>query len=170
MELGGKCPAIVLDDANLEQAADLCAKGALMHHGQICFSTERIIVHKSVSEEFKKLIKAAYEKNSSISGQGVTEGIVAHAHDVLIDAQNQGAEFLIGGPEYVNRDSKASLKPSLIFQPSKDARIRDEETFGPSASMYEVSSDEEAINLANDSSYGMSLTIGSHRELTSIEV
>lgn len=154
MELGGKCPAIVLDDANLEQAAELCAKGALMNHGQICFSTERIIVHKKVAADFKKHVVEAFKKNSPIAGSGVTDGIVAHAHEVLLDAQKHGAEFLVGGPEYVNGDSKASLKPSLIFQPNKDARIRDEETFGPSASLYEVSSDEEAIDVANDSSYG----------------
>lgn len=56
MELGGKCPAVVFDDANLQQAATLCAKGAFLHHGQICFSTERIIVQRKVADKFQELL------------------------------------------------------------------------------------------------------------------
>ena len=159
MELGGKCPSIVLDDAKLDQAAELCAKGAMMNHGQVCFSTERIIVHEKVAEEFKKLVTKAFESNAAIAGSAVTEGIATHAHDVLVDAKNHGAEFLVGGPEWVNGDRKTSLKPALVLHPKKDARIKDEETFGPSASLYVVASDEEAIDLANDSSYGLNACV-----------
>jgi acyl-CoA reductase-like NAD-dependent aldehyde dehydrogenase len=77
---------------------------------------------------------------------------------VLIDAQSKGGKFLIGGPEYL---SPTSLKPTLVTNISIDARIRDEETFGPSASVYMVESDEEAIELANDSAYGLNAAVHS---------
>ena len=130
MELGGKCPAIVLDDADLEQAADLCAKGAIIHHGQVCFSTERIIVHQSVADRFKDLLAKAVNDSAGIAGSGVTKGIVSHAYDVHQDAQAKGLEYLVGGPEYIDGDSKASLKPSIVLEPKNGARIVDEETFG----------------------------------------
>ncbi|KAL9057707.1 MAG: hypothetical protein Q9162_002181 [Coniocarpon cinnabarinum] len=159
MELGGKSPAIVLDDADLEQAADLCAKGALIHHGQICFSTERIIVHEKVASRFKELLVKAIDDNAQVAGSAVSHGIAAHAHEVLEDAQANGLEFLTGGPEFLDGDNRISLKPSIIMEPKGDARIVDEETFGPSASLYVVASDQAAIDRANDSSYGLNSAI-----------
>jgi acyl-CoA reductase-like NAD-dependent aldehyde dehydrogenase len=88
MELGGKSPAIVLDDADIPKAAELCARGAFFHHGQICFSTERIIVQKSIAESFTAaLINAANTLTTrGIAGCAVTEGIAQHAYEVLQDA------------------------------------------------------------------------------------
>ncbi|GAB7351609.1 hypothetical protein MBLNU459_g2227t1 [Dothideomycetes sp. NU459] len=141
MELGGKCPSIVLDDANLQKAAILSAKGALLHHGQICFGTERIIVHRAVADKFIELL-------------------VKHALEVLQDAKDKGAKFLYGSPEYAGKNA---VKPALVqvdASASKDhLRIVDEETFGPSASVYIVDSDEEAIAIANRSAYGLNATI-----------
>ena len=101
-----------------------------MHHGQVCFSTERIIVHEKIAEQFKKMLAQAFEKNAPMAGSAVSEGIAAHAHDVLADAQKQGLDFLVGGPEYVNGDHKVALRPSVILEPKGEARILDEETFG----------------------------------------
>ena len=159
MELGGKCPAIVLDDADLEQAVDLCAKGAIIHHGQVCFSTERIIVHEKIATKFKELLIKATKDNSGIAGSAVSENIAAHAYDIHKDAQVKGLEYLVGRPKYLDGDTKASLKPSIILEPKNDARIIDEETFGPSASLYVVESDEAAISRANDSEYGLNACI-----------
>lgn len=159
MELGGKCPAIVLEDADLAKAAQMCAQGAFVHHGQICFSTERIIVHASIAEEFKAQLKASVEKDHQSAGQAVSTSIATHAHEVLKDAESHaksGEAFLTGGPDLTG---PASLKPSIVLQPSPDARIFDEETFGPSASLYVVESDEEAIKLANSSSYGLNASV-----------
>ncbi|KAK3060857.1 hypothetical protein LTS18_007543 [Coniosporium uncinatum] len=158
MELGGKCPAIVLDDADLEKAATLCARGALLHHGQICFSTERIIVQKTVSEKFLELLVAAVK--SMPGGTAITEGIAQHAYEVLQDAKEKGVQFVYGGPEMA---SKSAVKPALVqIEPTtrkEDLRIVDEETFGPSASIYVVEDDEEAIAIANRSAYGLNATI-----------
>ncbi|KAK0247398.1 hypothetical protein LTS09_017475 [Friedmanniomyces endolithicus] len=160
MELGGKGPAIVLDDANLQKAAVLCAKGATIHHGQICFSTERIIVLESVAKQFQELLVKAMEKEQG--GQAVHSGIAEKARDILQQAKDNGNEFLIGGPEMA---VKNGVRPSIVVvdpkTPKDQLRIVDEETFGPSASLYVVDSDIEAIRLANSSAYGLNATIHS---------
>ncbi|KAF1994306.1 aldehyde dehydrogenase [Amniculicola lignicola CBS 123094] len=157
MELGGKGPAIVLEDADLEKAAFMCAMGAVADHGQLCFSTERIIVHKSIYPKFISILAATMSKLPP-AGNAVTLQSATHAHDVLVDAQQKGAEFLIGGPEYL---SETSLKPTLVTNVNPDMRIWDEETFGPSASVYIAEDDEDAIKKANNSSYGLSAAVHS---------
>lgn len=158
MELGGKCPALVLDDANLRKAAKMCAIGATVHHGQICFSTERVIVLKSVAEEFQKyLVEAMANMKPS---QAVHSGIADKARDILQEAKDKGNEFLVGGPEMV---VKNGVKPSIVVVSPKadksDLKIVDEETFGPSASLYVVETDEDAVRLANASAYGLNATV-----------
>ncbi|ORY08374.1 Aldehyde/histidinol dehydrogenase [Clohesyomyces aquaticus] len=122
--LSGKCPAIVLDDADLQEAAKLCALGA------------------AVAEKFQDVLVKAME------GDAVT----SHS-----DAQAKGEKFLVGGAEY---SKPLSLKPTILLEP-KDSRIVDEETFGPSASLYVVENDEVAIELANRSAYGLNAKIWS---------
>ncbi|GAB7341355.1 hypothetical protein MBLNU457_7615t1 [Dothideomycetes sp. NU457] len=160
MELGGKCPAVIFDDANLQQAATLCAKGAFLHHGQICFSTERIIVQRKVADKFQELlIKVAQDTGG---GTAVHSGIASHAYDVLEDAKQKGCKFIYGSAEYQDDDKKA-VKPALVQVDPKtspdELRIVDEETFGPSASVYIVDTDEEAITVANKSAYGLNATV-----------
>lgn len=157
MELGGKGPSIVLDDADLDRAAELCAQGATLHHGQLCFSTERIIVQKSIAEQFIQKIKRAME-GIATAGTAVDEVSAKHAYEVLVDAQENGATFLCGSPKYVGTNS---LQPALVTNVTPKARIWDEETFGPSATIYVVDTDDEAIERANDSAYGLSAAVHS---------
>jgi acyl-CoA reductase-like NAD-dependent aldehyde dehydrogenase len=154
MELGGKCAAIVLDDANFEDAAAKCIQGAFMHHGQICFSTERIIVLESVADKFIELLKLKAE--GFAPGSGASGDIVRNAHDTLVDAEKKGAKFLIGGPKYTG---PAELLPTIVTGVTRDMRIFDIETFGPSVSVYVVKDDEAAIEAANDSVYGLNASI-----------
>lgn len=81
-----------------------------------------------------------------------------HAYDVLKDAQDKGAKFLAGGPDYL---TATSLKPTLVTDVPWEARIRDEETFGPSASVYMAEDDNDAIAKANDSAYGLNAAVHS---------
>ena len=81
-----------------------------------------------------------------------------HAYDVLADAQDKGATFLAGGLQYL---SKTSLKPTLVANVSRDARIFDEETFGPSASIFVAESDDHAVEIANDTVYGLNAAVHS---------
>jgi acyl-CoA reductase-like NAD-dependent aldehyde dehydrogenase len=157
MELGGKCPAIVLEDADLQEAAKQCALGAVLHHGQICFSTERIIVLSSVAETFQDHLIRAMENMSGPAGSAVSSSIAGHAEDVIRDALEKGGKVLTGGVD--DHAVSLSLKPTIILNPSTSSRILDEETFGPSASLYVVSSDAEAIELANRSAYGLNATV-----------
>ncbi|KAF2110815.1 Aldehyde/histidinol dehydrogenase [Lophiotrema nucula] len=157
MELGGKGPAIVLDDADLEEAAKFCAMGTVLNHGQICFSTERIIVHAGVAEKFQQLLVKTMEGLGEVAGSAVSESIAQHAQDVLKDSEAKGDSFLVGGVDY---SKPLSLKPTIVLEP-KDSRIVDEETFGPSASLYVVEDDAAAIERANRTSYGLNATIWS---------
>ncbi|USP78846.1 hypothetical protein yc1106_06120 [Curvularia clavata] len=159
LELGGKCPAIVLEDADLAVAAQQCALGATMNHGQICFSTERIIVLEGVAKEFQThLVEAMRKVQKDLTGSAVTKDIAQHAEEVIRDAESRGETVILGSSNAAS-GSEAVLPPTLVLSPSDSSRIFDEETFGPSASLYVVKSDEEAINLANRSSYGLNATV-----------
>src|SRR5207248_2052691 len=92
------------------------------------------------------------------AGDAVSRQSASHAYEVLKDAEEKGAKFLCGGLEYL---SETSLKPTLVTNVSKDARIADEETFGPSASVYIAEDDDEAIKMANDSAYGLNAAVHS---------
>lgn len=163
MELGGKCPAIVLDDADIPKAAEMCARGAFMHHGRICFGTERIIVQRSIAEDFTAaLVDAAKTLTAQgIAGTAVSEGIAQHAYEVLQDAKTKGCRFIFGDAAF-KEGSSTSLEPAIVaVDPgaTNDLRIVDEESFGPSASLYVVDTDEEAVELANRSAYGLNSSI-----------
>ncbi|PYH40471.1 ALDH-like protein [Aspergillus saccharolyticus JOP 1030-1] len=163
LELGGKCPAIVLDDADIYRAAEMCARGAFLHHGQICFSTERIIVHKAIAESFTAmLVQAAGAVTAQgMSGRAITEDIAQHAYDVVQDAASKGCRLVFGKASFKEKSSVA-LEPTIIGVDTTSPtslRIIDEESFGPSVSLYIVNDDEEAIKLANQSAYGLNASI-----------
>ena len=159
MELGGKGPAVVLDDADLEKTATLCAMGATLHHGQLCFSTERILVHKKIYKPFLKHLTKVFQDMQS-AGSAVNVQGAQHAYDMLKDAQDKGAKFLVGGLEYADGDeTKACLRPTLLTGTNSDMRIWDDETFGPSASVFMFEDDEDGILKANDSKYGLSVAV-----------
>ena len=160
MELGGKCPAIVLDDADLPKAAHMCASGAMLHHGQICFGTERIIVEQKVADEFIALLVKQVEATKMNGGVAVSERIAANGLNILKDAKEKGAKFLTGDAELLGKNS---ICPALIQIDPKTKieamKIVDEESFTPTASVYVVENDDEAIALANRSAYGLNAAI-----------
>lgn len=97
-------------------------------------------------------------ENIPTAGVAVDDASAQHAYDVLVDAQSNGATFLVGTPKY---NSKNSLQPALLTDVTPKARIWDEETFGPSATVYVFNTDEQAIECANDSAYGLSAAVHS---------
>jgi len=158
MELGGKCPAIVLDDADLPKAAGMCASGATLHHGQICFGTERIIVHQKVADQFVTLLVKQVE--SANGGVAVSERIALNGLNILKDAKEKGAKFLTGDAELLGKNSICPALVQIDPKTNVDAmKIIDEESFTPTASVYVVENDEEAIALANRSAYGLNAAI-----------
>jgi acyl-CoA reductase-like NAD-dependent aldehyde dehydrogenase len=166
MELGGKSPAIVLEDADLPRAAGLIVRGAFFHHGQICFSTERVIVVEAVAEEFKRLLKVEAEKIPH-AGTAAQMRFAVHAEELVAEAVSKGAKPLIGGPGFV---STAAARPTILTGVTKDMRICDEETFGPSCTLYVVKDADDAVKLANDSAYGLSAAIHTRDMLRFIEL
>jgi vanillin dehydrogenase len=162
MELGGKAPFVVLADADLEAAAAAASFGAFMNQGQICMSTERLIVDKSVAAEFTRLLadRAAKlvvgdpEERSTQLGPLVHEGAVDHVAALVQDAVDQGATLVTGG-----RADGLFFPPTVLTGVTKAARIYTEESFGPLAPIIEVDGVEEAIEVANDSEYGLSAAL-----------
>ena len=170
MELGGKSPAIVLENADLKRAAQLCADGAFLHHGQICMSTDRIIVVREVAEEFSKCLKEYIErKYVDSAGFAVSSSVAQRAHSLVSEATKNGASYLVGGNEW-NGDSGASLKPTIITNVKPEDAIYAEETFGPSATLHVVDSENEAITLANDTAYGLNAAVHSKDVLAALRV
>ena len=161
MELGGKAPAIVLKDANLEKAAQGCAVGAFVHSGQICMSTERILVHSSVAEKFREALKAAMEK---IFGKESPAPILVNAPPVqknkkLVEqALSKGAKILAGDLNAEER-SDTRMRPIVVEGVTKDMDLYQTESFGPTVSLIVVDSEEEAIEIANDTEYGLSSAV-----------
>lgn len=160
MELGGKAPSIVCEDANLQTAGLQCALGAFLHAGQICMSTERIIVNRKVAEPFKEALKGAVEQ---VFGGGDTPILVnsppvAKNKKLLANALEHGAKVVYGDPEH-EAESNTRMRPVVIENVSKEADIYHTESFGPTVSIYVVDSDEEAIAIANDTDYGLSSAV-----------
>ncbi|VUC25006.1 unnamed protein product [Clonostachys rosea] len=154
MELGGKCPVIICEDADLAKAAKAAAFGAFLHHGQICMSTERIIVVKSVADEFTSLLKAEVAGWSQMPSYAASKEFASKAHRALEDARAEGAEFIVGDNSFRD-EHKASLTPTIVTGVNPESRLYDEETFGPSSSLYIVDDAEAGLELANSSKYGL---------------
>ena len=162
LELGGKAPLIVLDDADLDAAVNAAAFGAYMNQGQICMSTERIVVDESVADEFVQRLAA---KASSLSLRDPSEGpavlgsIVDPAasdrvQQLLADAQSKGASLAAGG-----HCNGTLMDATVLDRVTPAMRIYAEESFGPVVSIVRVNGEEEALEAANDSEYGLSAAI-----------
>jgi acyl-CoA reductase-like NAD-dependent aldehyde dehydrogenase len=160
MELGGKAPTIVCEDADLQKAALGCALGAFLHAGQICMSTERIIVHEKVADAFKEALKPTvnqvFGETSSLTL--ISEAPVRKNKDLLQDAIGKGASIIHGDASH-NADMKTAMRPVVIEKVTKDMDLFNTESFGPTVSMYTVASDEAAIELANDTDYGLAAAV-----------
>ncbi|KAI1115733.1 aldehyde dehydrogenase [Nemania sp. NC0429] len=158
LELGGKAPAIVWEDANLDLAAECCSLGAFVNSGQVCMSTERIIVHKKVSESFQVKLQEAVGKMwpdalVHINSQGVEKN-----KRLVRDAASKGASILSGDVN-TEESSATRLKPIVIAKVTPDMDIYKQESFGTTVSLLEVDSEEEALRIANDTEYGLASAV-----------
>lgn len=162
LELGGKAPFIVLDDADLDEAVKAAAFGAFMNQGQICMSTERIIVVDSVADAFaaKFADKIATYRTGDPRVGGCQLGAVvdartvAHVEGLVADAVADGATRLAGGP------SDGVLMPATVVADVTPAmRLFREESFGPVVALVRARDEAHAVALANDSEYGLSSSV-----------
>jgi vanillin dehydrogenase len=161
LELGGKAPLIVLDDADLDQAVDAAAFGAFMNQGQICMSTERIIVDDKVADAFvaKFAAKASKLRTGDPRGHVVLGSLVdlapAERMDVLIaDATAKGAKVVAGG-----KRNGTVVEATLLDHVTAKMKIYNEESFGPVKSIIRVNGVDEAVRVANDTEYGLSAAV-----------
>ena len=163
LELGGKAPFIVLEDADLEGAVNAAIFGAFLYQGQICMSTERFVVDDAVADEFVAKFAArirGLEQGSPVSNPGsvvgpmISQGSVQRINQLLDDAIGKGATIVAGGLA-----EQAQMAPTLVDRVSSAMEIYDEETFGPVTTVVRVKGAEQALDVANDTAFGLSSAI-----------
>ncbi len=162
LELGGKAPFIVLDDADLDEAVRAAAFGAFMNQGQICMSTERIIVQEKVADAFADKFHAKVATLTAGDPAGepqpmgglVDRRTVDHVEELIADAEGKGANILLRGAA-----AGAVMQANVVADVTDDMRIWSEESFGPVVCLARASNDEQAIAMANDTNYGLSAAV-----------
>jgi len=167
VELGGKDALIVLDDADIEHAVNAATFGSFMHQGQICMSVERVIVHEAIAKEFidkfvantKKLKVGNPREMANCIGPIINQKQLDKIRDQVDDAVAKGAKILCGG-----KNTGLFFEPTILTNVTRDMKIMRDETFGPVAPVITVRSVDEAIEVANDSEYGLSAGIITRNE------
>lgn len=161
LELGGKAPLVILDDANIDGAVNAAIFGAFMHQGQICMSTERIIVHQAVADTFvaKLATRAAQLPAGDPRGHVVLGSLISleaarKMEDLIADATAKGAKLVAGG-----KRTGTVVEATLLDHVTPDMRVYSEESFGPVKPIIRVADEEEAIHVANDTEYGLSSAV-----------
>ncbi|KAL0568212.1 hypothetical protein V5O48_013782, partial [Marasmius crinis-equi] len=163
LELGGKSPNIIFDDADLEQAAKWAARGIFFNMGQVCAAGSRLLVQEGIYDEFIQ----AFQKESALWSQNIGdpfETATQHGPQVsqpqydrvmgyIDSAKEEGATVLSGGSRHGT--TGYFIQPTIITDTRPDMKIIREEIFGPVASIIKFKTEEEAIELANDTEYGL---------------
>ncbi len=162
LELGGKAPLIILDDADLDEAVKAAAFGAFMHQGQICMSTERIIVVDAVADAFAA--KFAAKANTMVAGDpregttplGAVVGIntITHVNGLIDDATAKGATVIAGG-----KGESVVMNATVVDGVTSAMNLYRDESFGPVTAIIRAKDEADAIRLANDSQYGLSAAV-----------
>ena len=159
LELGGKAPLLVLDDADIDAAVNAAAFGAFANSGQICMSTERIIVDSKIAGDFvARFVKKASglplgdprKPEPVVLGSVIGMGTVEHCNALIDDALAKGAKLLCGG-----KASNTLMAATVLDHVTREMRIFHEETFGPVKCIVRVDGVEAAIECANDNEFGL---------------
>jgi succinate-semialdehyde dehydrogenase/glutarate-semialdehyde dehydrogenase len=167
LELGGNGPLIVFEDADLDAAANAAAGGAFFNAGQVCAATGRVLAHEKIAATLaEKIVKLA---KAQILGdpfhQGTTMGplnnpkVAAKVKQHVDEAVAKGAKLLAGGKPRPDLGSELYFEPTVLIDVTPDMRINREETFGPVVPILSFKNDAEALSLALDSEYGLSIGI-----------
>lgn len=172
MELGGNAPAIVFDDADLSDVAGNCAKGSFKYAGQRCSAVSRVLAHESVHDDLVDLIDGQmdawnagdlFDEDTAL-GPLISEDQADWVETLVDDAVEKGADLVRGGerraPEGVPDELGSQFfEPTLLANVPHDARIVDEEQFGPIAAVTTFSDREEAIRIANGSDLALDAAV-----------
>jgi acyl-CoA reductase-like NAD-dependent aldehyde dehydrogenase/ABC-type branched-subunit amino acid transport system ATPase component len=162
LELGGKAPLLVLDDADLDAAVAAAAFGAFMNQGQICMSTERIVVDNKVADAFvaklatkaETLVAGDPRKGNTALGSLIGVEAATRIQGLIQDAIGKGARVVAGG-----KVDGTLMSATVVDHVTSTMRIYNEESFGPVVSIVRVNGVEEAVRVANDTEYGLSASV-----------
>ncbi|MER2057962.1 MAG: NAD-dependent succinate-semialdehyde dehydrogenase [Niallia sp.] len=165
MELGGHAPFIIFEDADLEKAAKGVILSKFRNAGQTCICTNRIYVQKTIAERFaailvtkmKKLVVGNGLQPDVTIGPLINEAAVAKTEDHISDSIEKGAKVIYGGKKPAGEvyEKGHFYEPTILLHATHEMKIATEETFGPVAPIFEFDTEEEALRLANDTSYGL---------------
>jgi vanillin dehydrogenase len=173
LELGGKAPLVVLADADLDEALAAARFGAFMHQGQICMSTERIVVDRAVADRFTEQLgeRAAALKvgdprdPETEIGPLVNGAALQRITEMVEDARSHGAEVVTGGEA-----DGPCYKPTVLAGVTPEMRVYGEESFGPIVGVIAVDGPDEAVRVANDSEYGLAAAVFGGHVPTALDV
>ena len=161
LELGGKAPLLVLDDADIDAAVNAATFGAFMHQGQICMSTERLIVDEKIADEFVSKLAARASKLPAgdprghvVLGSLISSQAADKMEELIADAVSKGAKLVAGG-----KRSGTVVEATLLDHVTPAMRVYAEESFGPVKPVIRVKGEDEAIRVANDTEYGLSSAV-----------
>jgi len=161
LELGGKAPLLVLDDADIDAAVNAATFGAFMHQGQICMSTERLIVDEKVADEFvSKLAARASQlpagdpRGHVVLGSLISSQAADKMEELVADAVAKGAKLVAGG-----KRTGTVVEATLLDHVTPAMRVYAEESFGPVKPVIRVKGEDEAVRVANDTEYGLSSAV-----------
>ena len=165
LELGGSDPYLILEDADLDLAIEMCATSRLINGGQSCIAAKRFIVHESISDEFTTRLAAAMAAypvgdptdEATRIGPMARVDLRDELHDQVRRSIENGARLVTGGVTPVGPG--AFYPPTVLADVTADMPVYREETFGPVATVITVSSEEEAIEVANDSPFGLGAAV-----------
>ncbi|MDN7846973.1 aldehyde dehydrogenase [Burkholderia multivorans] len=173
LELGGKAPVLVLDDADLDAAVDATAFGAFFNQGQICMSTERVIVHRAIADEFVE--RLATKARTLLAGVPGTDGVLLgsmvsaqaaeRAVALVRDACDRGAAVVVGGVA-----EGAIMQPTVVDHVDQSMKLYSDESFAPVVVVLRVDDEDGAVCVANDSEFGLSAAVFSRDISRALEV
>ncbi|KAK4167649.1 aldehyde dehydrogenase family-domain-containing protein [Cladorrhinum sp. PSN259] len=182
LELGGKAPVIVFEDANLDDAVEAVVFGALAFSGQVCMSTERVLLHRSIAGEFKEKLLRKVEglktgnhldahEGAAVSISGLfTPASAARVMDLVKKAVVDGGARLLCGDLKITGPRRTIIAPHILENVSSEMDIAHHETFGPVMILSEFESDDEAIASANDSDFSLCASVFSRDTLRALDV
>ncbi|PIC65162.1 succinate-semialdehyde dehydrogenase (NADP(+)) [Sporosarcina sp. P13] len=165
MELGGHAPYIVFEDADLDLAVQGVIGSKFASSGQQCVCTNRVYIQDAIYDEFSEKLQAAVESmkvgngldESNQMGSLINDKAITSVHDQVTDALAKGAELLCGGDRLTGEgyENGSFYAPTILANVTEDMKITHEETFGPVAPLIRFTTEEEAIEKANNTEYGL---------------
>ncbi|KAE9377071.1 aldehyde dehydrogenase [Stipitochalara longipes BDJ] len=162
LELGGNCPFLIFDDADLNQAADALMALKWRHAGQACITANRVYVQKGVYDRFAQILKERTSKlvvghgaeKGTTMGPVTTSRSLDKATNQVEDAKKHGGQIILGGGKVIGK-SGYFFEPTIILGAKKEMLITSEETFAPVLALYSFDTEEEAVTAANNTSMGL---------------